>query len=267
MPGERRSHARLSLSEVMTIAVAFHGSGFRTFKEFYTLCVLPHWRCAFPNLVSYSRFIELLPWCMMLLCCFLHTRQGDCTGIAFIDSTPLNVCHPCRAHAHKVFQGQARWGKNSVGWHFGFKLHLIVNDQGELLAFKLTPANTDDRKPVPDMTQDLLGKLFGDRGYVSQALFEQLYERGLQLITKSKKNMKNRLVKLIDKILLRKRALIESINDQLKNMCQIEHSRHRSWFNFLVNLLAGLIAYTYQEKKPSLNLECKGLPALPPVVF
>jgi transposase len=98
-----------------------------------------------------------------------------------------------------------------VGWYFGFKLHLIVNDQGELLAFKLTPANTDDRKPVPDLAQDLLGKLFGDRGYISQALFEQLYERGWQLITKSKKNMKNRLVKLIDKILLRKRALIESI--------------------------------------------------------
>ena len=212
MPGERRSQSRLRLSEVMTIAVAFHGSGFRTFKEFYTLCVLPHWRGAFPKLVSYSRFIEWLPWGLMLLCCFLHTRKGHCTGIAFIDSTPLNVCHPCRAHGYKVFQGQAKWGKNSVGWHFGFKLHLIVNDQGELLAFKLTPANTDDRKPVPDRTQDLLGKLFGDRGYVSQALFEQLYERGLQLITKSKKNVKNRLVKLVDKILLRKRALIESIN-------------------------------------------------------
>jgi hypothetical protein len=229
--------------------------------------VLPHWRRAFPNLVSYSRFVELMPWCLMLLCGFLHTRQGDCTGIAFIDSTPLAVCHPARAHAHKVFKGQAQWGKNSVGWYFGFKLHLIVNDQGELLAFKLTPANTDDRKPVPDLAQDLLGKLFGDRGYISQALFEQLYERSLQLITKSKKNMKNRLVKLIDKILLRKRALIESINDQLKNICQIEHSRHRSRFNFLVNLLAGLIAYTYQEKKPSLDLECKGLPALPPAVL
>jgi len=219
LPGERRSQSRLSLSEVMTITMAFHGSGFRTFKQFYTLCVLSHWRQAFPNLVSYSRFIELMPWCMMLLCCFLHTRKGDCTGIAFIDSPPLTVCHPCRAPAHKVFKGQAKWGKNSVSWHFGFKLHLIINDQGELLAFKLTPANTDDRKPVPELTQDLLGKLFGERGYVWQALFEQLDQRGLQLITKSKQNMKNRLVKLIDKILLRKRALIESINDQLKHIC------------------------------------------------
>lgn len=267
MLGERRSCSRLKLSEVMTIAIAFHGSGFRSFKEFYTLCVLPHWRNAFPKLVSYTRFVELMPWCLMLLCCFVHTRTGKCTGIAFIDSTPIEVCHPCRAHAHKVFQAQAAWGKNSVGWHFGFKLHLIVNDRGELLAFKLTPANTDDRQPVPDLTQDLFGKLFGDRGYISQVLFAKLYARGLQLITKSRKNMKNRLVKLIDKILLRKRAVIESVNDQLKNICQIEHSRHRSVFNFLVNLVAGLVAYTYQDKKPALDLEFKGLPALPPAIF
>jgi IS5 family transposase len=267
MPGERRSQSRMRLSEVMTIAIAFHGSGFRTFKEFYTLCVLPHWHKAFPTLVSYSRFVELMPWSLMLLCCFLQTRRGEVTGIAFIDSTPIEVCHPCRAHAHRVFKGLVKWGKNSVGWHFGFKLHLIINDKGELLAFKLTPANTDDRQPVPKMTHDLIGKLFGDRGYISQKLFEELYERGLQLITKAKKNMKNRLVKLIDKILLRKRALIESVNDQLKNICQIEHSRHRSVFNFLVNLLAGLVAYTYHSKKPALDLEPKGLPALPPAIF
>ena len=154
-----------------------------------------------------------------------------------------------------------------MGWHYGFKLHLIINDRGELLAFKLTPGNTDDRQPVPDLPKDLLGKLFGDRGYISQELFEQLYERGLQLITRHKKNMKQKLVKIIDKILLRKRSLIETVNDQLKNISQIEHSRHRSVWNFLVNLLAGLIAYTYLPKKPSLDLEPKGLPALPPALF
>lgn len=267
MPGERRSRSRLRLSEVMTIVIAFHGSGYRTFKDFYTRCVLPHGRSAFPNLVSYTRFVELMPWCLMLLCCFLHTRKGEVTGIAFIDSTPLAVCLPARAHAHRVFAGLVNWGKNSVGWHFGFKLHLIINERGELLAFKLTPANVDDRQPVPDLTQDLLGKLFGDRGYISQALFEALYARGLQLITKSRKNMKNRLLKLIDKILLRKRAVIESVNDQLKNICQIEHSRHRSVYNFLVNLLAGLVAYTYQPRKPTVDLDDKGLPALPPAIF
>lgn len=265
--GERLCQSKLSRSEVMTIVIAFHGSGYRTFKEFYTLCVLPGWRHAFPHLVSYNRFVELMPWCLMLLCCYLYTRTGEMTGIAFIDSTPIEVCHPNRAKSHKVFKDLVGWGKNAMGWHFGFKLHLVINECGELLAFQLTPANTDDRVPVPDLTQDLIGQLFGDRGYISQELFKQLYERGLELVTNYKKNMKNKLVKLIDKVMLRKRALIETVNDQLKNVFQIEHSRHRSPFNFLVNPLAALVAYTYQDKKPSLDLEVKGLPALPEAVF
>ena len=166
-----------------------------------------------------------------------------------------------------LVSGDVYWGKNSTGWKYGFKLHLIINDKGELLAFKLTPANVDDRKPVPEMTEGLWGKLFGDRGYISSDLFEKLYNKGLQLVNKPRKNMKNKLVKLMDKILLRKRALIESVNDQLKNICQIEHSRHRSIWNFLVNLFSGLIAYTYLEKKPSLDLKDKGLPALPPAII
>ena len=112
----------------------------------------------------------------------------------------------------------------------------------------------DDRKPVPDMTKGLYGKLFGDKGYISQKLFDLLYERGLQLITKIKKNMKNRLMPVLDKILIRKRAIIETVNDQLKNISQIEHTRHRSVTNAMVNVIAGVIAYTYQEKLPSLNI-------------
>lgn len=267
MPNEKHCSSRMSLSEVMTIVIAFHGSGFRTFKGFYTRLVLPYWNKAFPNLVSYNRFVELMPWCLMLLCCFLNTCKGEVTGISFIDSTPIEVCHPCRSRSHKVFKHIAGWGKNSMGWHYGFKLHLIINDRGELLAFKLTPGNVDDRKPVPEMAEGIFGKLFGDRGYISQDLFEKLYEQQLQLITRYKKNMKQKLVKLIDKILLRKRALIETVNDQLKNILQIEHSRHRSIWNFLVNLIAGLIAYTYLPHKPSLDLEPKALSALPPAVF
>jgi hypothetical protein len=260
--------SKLSLSEVMTIVIAFHGSGFRTFKEFYTLQVLPHWKSAFPDLVSYNRFVELMPWSLMGLVLFLkNCCLGEVTGISFVDSTALEVCHPKRKHSHKVFKDLADWGKSSVGWYFGFKLHLIINDRGELLSFALTQGNVDERKPLPEMAKSLFGKLFGDRGYVSQALFEQLYAQGLELIAKRRKNMKNSLIKLMDKVLLRKRAIIESVNDQLKNICQIEHSRHRSRFNFLVNLLAGLIAYSYHPKKPSLDLNDKGLQALPPAIF
>ncbi len=104
----------------MTIVIAFHGSGYRTFKEFYTLQVLPHWKKAFPHLVSYNRIGSLMPWSMMLLCCFLQTRKGEITGISFIDSTPIEVCHPARSKSHRVFEGLVGWGKNSVGWHYGF---------------------------------------------------------------------------------------------------------------------------------------------------
>ena len=254
--------SRLSLSEVMTIAIAFHGSDHRTFKGFYTQTVLPGWQESFPHLVSYTRFVELMALSAMPLCGYLQSRMGEATGIAFVDSTPIEVCHRCRAGSHQLFSDFAGWSKNSMGWHFGFKLHLIINDRGELLATALTPGNTDDRKPVPDMAKHLWGKLFGDRGYLSQALFNELYEKGLQLVTTVRKNMKNRLMSVYDKVMLRKRSLIETVNDQLKNISQVEHSRHRSPWNFLVNLLAGLIAYTYTEKKPSLNLEKSDMEAL-----
>ncbi len=259
--------SRLSLSEVMTIVIAFHGSGFRTFKDFYCCQVLPHWRSAFPNLVSYSRFVELVPWSVMLLGCFLQTTFGELTGISFVDSTSIEVCHPNRARQNRVFKDQAGWGKSSVKWYFGLKLHLIINDKGELLAVRLTPGNTDDRKPLPEMTQQLTGKLFGDKGYVSQALFEMLYQQGLELIARRRKNMTNSLMSLMDQILLRKRAIIETVNDQLKNICQIEHSRHRSTLNFLANLIGGLIAYTYHPSKPALDLNPKELQALPPAIL
>ena len=130
----------------------------------------------------------------------------------------------------------------------------MVNESGEWLAFHLTPGNVDDRQPVKAMVKGLSGKLFGDKGYRSKALFEALFTEGLQLITRVRKNLKNALMPMIDKSLLRKRALIETINDPLKNICQIEHSRHRSVANFMVNLVAGLIAYTHQPRKPSLNI-------------
>jgi DDE family transposase len=257
---QRLRPTRLYPSEIMTIAILFQQSHYRTFKAFYTEHVQQHLRGEFPQLVSYSRFVELLPTVLVPLIVYLHTQLGTCTGISFIDSTALAVCKNPRISQHKVFALDAARGKTSVGWFYGFKLHLVVNDRGELLAFCLTPGNVDDRRPVPRLIRRLFGKLFGDRGYISQELATELFvTQGLRLITKLRKNMRNRLLDLGDKLLLRKRALIETINDQLKNVCQIEHSRHRSPLNFLVNLMAGLIAYCHQPKKPSLDL---GLPPL-----
>jgi Transposase DDE domain len=250
----RRRQPALTLSEIMTILVAFHGSHYRTFKHYYTAYVVPHWQSYFPALVSYTRFVELLPRALVPLGGYLHTRKGRCTGIACVDATTLAVCHNRRIHAHRVFAGWATRGKTSMGWFYGFQLHLIVNDEGELLALCLTPGHVDDRKPVPTLTKRLWGQLFGDRGSLSQALHDTLFAQGLALLTKIRKNMKNRLMRLWDKLLLRKRALIETSNDQLKNISQIEHTRHRSVTGFMVNLLAGLVAYSYQPKKPSLGL-------------
>jgi hypothetical protein len=266
MPSPRRANS-LSLSEVMTILVWFHASHYRTFKHFYLGLVLPGKRAEFPGLPSYSRFVELIPMTLLPLCAYLKTRKGQPTGLQFIDSLPIRVCHNRRIHSHKVFAGLAQRGKGSMGWFYGFKLHLVINDRGELLGLTLTPGNTDDRRPVAKLVRQLWGKLFGDRGYIGQELFEQLWVQGLQLITKLKRNMKNKLMPLLDKLLLRKRALIECVNDQLKNISQIEHTRHRSAANGIVNMLTAVVAYTFQPKKPALDLSTTTEPQAQQLLF
>ena len=160
----RRRRGRMYPSEIMTILILFQQSGYRTFKGFYTQYVQVHLRAEFPQLVSYTRFVELMPRMVVPLAVYLHTQLGTCTGISFIDSTALAVCKNPRIGQHRVFALDARRGKTSVGWFYGFKLHLVVNDRGELLAFCLTPGNVDDRRPVPRLVRRLFGKLFGDRG-------------------------------------------------------------------------------------------------------
>ncbi len=253
---KRNRPRQMSLSEIMTIAIAFHQQRYRTFKDFYTQHVAVYWKAAFPNLVSYQHFVSWMPSTLLPLCAYLKHCFGKCTGIGFIDATAIKVCHNRRISIHKVFKDFAARGKTSVDWFFGFKLHLVVNEQGELLNITLTPGNTDDRKPVMDLLQGLFGKIFADRGYVSKKLALQLLKTcGIEFYAKPRRNMKNHLMRLTDKLLTRKRSIIETIIDQLKNISQIEHSRHRSPVNFSVNLICGLIAYCHQPKKPSLRLE------------
>ena len=171
-------------------------------------------------------------------------------------SNPLAVCHNARIHSHKIFAGLAARGHTSTGWFYGFKLHLVFNDRGELLSVLLAPGNVDDRKPIPKLVKRLFGKIFADKGYLSQPLFAYLYQTfSIQLITKLRSNMKNAWMLLEDRLMLRKRAIAETIIDQLKNISQIEYSRHRSVFSFLVNVLCGLNVYCHKPSKPSLGLE------------
>jgi len=246
-------------SEIITIVVYFQISGYRTFKHFYLRHVLVHWQSQFPRLPSYNRFVELMAEVLNPLTAFMHSRCGKSDGITFVDSTPLCVCKNIRIPRHKTFADHAGRSKSSTGWFYGFKLHFTVNDCGDILSFCLTRGNVDDRIPVPYLVKDLIGKLFGDRGYISKKLTKLLATQDIELVTTLKKNMKPRVIAAFDKLILRKRSIIETINDQLKNIFSLEHSRHRSLINFLVNAIASLVAYSYQPKKPSLNLRQRDL--------
>lgn len=256
---KKRNRAfRMSDSEVLTILILFHSYNYRSLKHFYINYVQKHMKSEFPQTVSYNRFVELQQKALVPMAIFLQTYcLGKCTGISFIDSTPIRACHIKREKQNKVFKGFAAKGQCSMGWFYGFKLHLVINDRGEVIDFLFSQGNVDDRSPLKNKTfhQKIFGKLFGDKGYIGQELFEQLFIDGIHMITKLKKNMKNSLMHIHDKLMLKKRAIIECVNDQLKNICQIEHTRHRSMANFLTNLLSGLIAYSFMPKKPSLNLE------------
>jgi len=263
---KRHRACRTSLSEVMTLLLLFHRSNYRTFKHFYLNEARVKWGYLFPHLVKYARFIQLISHAFFPMFCFLQKHQGSWGEIEFVDSTVLTSCHIKRASSHRTFRSSAKWGKTTTGWFFGFKLHLVINQNAEIVAFRLTSGNVDDRKPLQGMVKGMKGKLFGDRGYISEKLRSTLLEQGILLITKLKKKMKNRLMTLYDKIMLRKRALIESVHNLLKTSCQIEHHRHRSRWNFLSNLLSGLAAYCLNPNKPRLHFpieELRELRSLP----
>lgn len=212
---KRGPESELSVAEMMTIVILFHQSNYRTFKHFYSH-INSCFRKEFPKLISYDRFIYLKKNLFVPLFAYLLHRRGDITGIAFIDSTSIAVCHNKRISRNKVFKGLAKRGKTTSGWFYGFKLHLIINDKGEILAFQLTPGNVSDVSMIDTLSKGLFGKLFGDKGYISTKVTGDLLKRGLELFTSIRANMKQKLMSLRDKILLRKRSLIETVNDQLK---------------------------------------------------
>jgi hypothetical protein len=247
----------LADSEIITILIAFHSGHFTNLKHFYICHIYPYYKDYFPGLVSYNRFVELQQRVAVPMMLFLKRNcLGESRGINFIDSTHIKVCHNRRIHNHKVFAEVAERGQCSIGWFYGFKLHLIINDKGEILSFYLTKGNVDDRnvKLMTSMTEQIFGKLFGDKGYISKALADLLWGNGIQMITKPRKNMKDFNISQADKIMLRKRAIIECVNDELKNICKLQHTRHRSVNNFLMNTMGAICAYAFFPKKPSLNI-------------
>ena len=247
-------HRALRLSDSETIMILFHFSGFKCLKCFYTQYVCSHMGHLVPTHVSYNRFTELerkvaVPMVLLLKKCLM----GGCTGISFIDSTALRVC--------RTGYSRAWYREDNVSWDGSMASNCILcAEKGELLGFMLTTCNVDDGDPLKNSAflEHIFGKFVGDKGYISKGLFEKLFEDSIQLLTKLLNNMKGVLMIIADKILVRKRAIIETVNDELKNMAQIEHSRHRSVPNFTVNLFLALSAYCFFPKKPKIAVDRYG---------
>jgi hypothetical protein len=242
----------LSSSEIVCILLMFQNSPCRNFKYFYN-SFLQLYKPEFPQMPCYHRFVALMPRVICHLIILLYSLLSPGNGVAYVDATSLAVCHPKRISRNKVFKGLAKLGKTTKGWFFGFKLHVIIDTKGNLMRVRLTPGNTDDRSVIEQMTQNLTGILFGDKGYISKELFLTLYKRGLKLITGIKKTMKNMLLPLHEKIMLCKRSLVETVFDYLKNKLMLEHSRHRSPLNMIIHVISTLIVYQLKPSKPSIS--------------
>jgi hypothetical protein len=244
---------KMSLAEMLTIMIIYHLSPAREFKYFYLYFLPQKHGKNFPNLLSYNRFVEIMPNLLLPLITMLHCMSGKKDDIYFIDSTKLQICHNKRTNSNRVFKGMATMGRSSYGWFMGFKLHLIINSKGQIISVKITQGNVDDRAPVQQLTKGLSGSLYGDKGYISQKLFREIYSNGLRIVTGIKASMKNYLMTIKDKIFLRKRSVIESVFNILKNNMNLEHTRHRSPINFLVNIISCLVAYQFRANKPKIK--------------
>ena len=233
----------------MFIMVLSHLSPFKTFKDFWFYGVEQKYRGCFGDLPSYGRFVALTPRLFAPLCVLMQSLSGEETGIYVADSTKLTVCANPRIRRNRTFKGLAAQGRSTMGWFFGFKLHVVINHKGELIVVKITPGNTDDRVPLKGLVAGLKGKLLADKGYISKDLCPRLWKQGLHLLTDIRKNMKNYLMPILYKLLLRKRFIVETLFDKLKSEMGLEHTRHRSPTNAFVHVLSCLAAYMLGKNK------------------
>jgi hypothetical protein len=262
-PTRRQRSGKLSRSEMLFIVVLFHLSPFKHFKAFYLYGIGQQHRACFGDLPHYDRFVSLMPRLFIPLMVLLHSLSGEPTGVYFADSSKLAVCHNRRINRHKVFDGLAARGKTSMGWFYGLKLHFVINHKGQIMALKITPGNTADSTVLDEITRHLSGKLYADKGYIGRERFNKLWQRSLHLITGIRRNMKNHLMPLADKLMLRRRFIIETVLDILKSEMGFEHSRHRSVINARVHILSCLVAYAFRTGKPSISLTCQKIEAYP----
>lgn len=250
-------------SEIITLLLVLHSSGYKYLKNFYNGPMGEILQRYFPGMPCYERFVTLQKRAFMPLMFFMYSRLGRKTGIYYIDSTALPVCHNRRIRRHKTFAGLAERGKTTMGWFFGFKLHLVFNELNEIVALKMTTGNVPDTTPVPQLTKGLIGKLFGDKGYIGKKLAEELLRRGLTLFTRVRKNMKSLPISMIDKMLLNGRGMAETIIGKVKAFSSLNLPKHRLPVNGFLHILAAVTAYQINPIKPDLAFFSPFPPALP----
>lgn len=249
-------HGQMQVSELLTILVFYHHSGYKNFQYYYQSFVLGDGASCFPRAVSYKRFLTLIPRCFNHLLVLAHVQciiKSQKTGVYFADSKKLPVCDNRRIHSNRVFKGIANRGKSSTGWFYGLKLHLVINNLGQVINFLVTPANVSDNKVLEKLFENIKGECYADKGYLTK-LFQKFFNKGLHIVSKIRNNMKNQLMPLQQKWWLMKRGVIESVNDLLMTVFDIDHTRHRSPINAITHAIAGLIAYSFYDVKPSVIL-------------
>ena len=249
--GSRGPDPGLADAEIITLLLVLHSSGFKYLKSFYTSPMGEVLRRYFPGMPCYERFIASQQRAFLPLLAFLFSKLGKETGIDYIDSTALPVCHNRRIGQHKTFTELAARGKTSMGWFFGFKLHLVFNDLNEIVALKLTPGNVSDTAPVSALTKDLVGKLLGDKGYIGKKLADELLHRGLTLFTRVRKNRKSLPISMIDKMLLNGRNMAETIIGSIQGFSSLHLPKHRLPSNAFLHIMAAVVAYQLDPIKPN----------------
>ena len=245
----------ISISEIMCILILYHHSGMKCFQYYYKEMVLKQMLSYFPDAPSYSRFVELIPRAALPMFLFVNLfRVGEATGYYFADSKKLPVCDNLRIKSNRVFKGIAGRSKSSTGWFYGLKLFLVINQYGQVMNCWVTSANIADNNldMMKRIFKFLKGMVFADKGFISQKAFEFFYQEGLKIVTTIRSNMKNKLMPMLEKVLRKKRGVIESVNDLLMTLCDIDHTRHRNPINALTHTLSGVAAYTYLDKLPSI---------------
>ena len=248
----------LSMSEMITIQILYHLSGYKTFEYFYNSLNYNYLHNYFPNIPNIKSFYERQKKTSVYLVGVLLMKisLSKKNGIFYIDSTKIEVCKASRMSRNKVFLNYAKKSKTSTGWFFGFKLHLVINELGEIVSYRITTGDVADNnlQLLQQLLSGLKGKCFGDKGYIS-SLFSSFYENGLKIVTGLRANMKNQIIDLNEAKLLKKRGLIEAVNDILKSVCDLEHSRHRSVENAIQSMHCAVIAYSFLDNKPELILK------------